>query len=60
MPLRLGLAEGVDAKAETVYEVLEYALGVCLSASVDVRGEEGNAPGIELVGRSGEGGLWFE
>lgn len=28
VPLRLALADGVDAKAEAVYEDREYALGV--------------------------------
>lgn len=53
----LALVEGVGEKAEAVCEGREYALGVWLSAFGEVGGEEGNAPGMELVVRSEEGRL---
>lgn len=58
--LRLALAGGVCANAEAEYEDWEYALGVLLPAIGEVRWDEGNAPGITLVGRSEGGRLCFE
>ena len=60
MLLWLALAGGVCANAEAEYEDWEYALGVLLPAIGEVRWDEGNAPGITLVGRSEGGRLWFE